>query len=97
MTYVLYHVKSTVAVKHYATLSAARRGKTCSNRNAKMNVPHGYDPLTYAPYDICDLDTYNTKVVTMRTVKSLMSGKEVVIPSNTPLHLDPSSETYWSS
>lgn len=31
-----------------------------------------------------------------RTVKSLMSGKEVQIAADTPLCCDPSSETYWS-
>lgn len=33
---------------------------------------------------------------TKKTVKSLMTGKEVQIPVNTPLACDPSSETYWS-
>jgi hypothetical protein len=33
---------------------------------------------------------------TTKTVTSLMSGKEVKIPVNTPLACDPSSETYWS-
>ena len=37
------------------------------------------------------LDFYGTKVV-----RSLMSGKEVVIRKDTPLCCDPSSETYWS-
>ena len=37
------------------------------------------------------LNANNTK-----TVKSLMSGKEVEIPLDTPLCCDPSSETYWS-
>ena len=33
---------------------------------------------------------------TMKSVTSLMSGKEIQIPVNTPLACDPSSETYWS-
>lgn len=33
---------------------------------------------------------------TKKTVTSLMSGKEIQIPVNTPLACDPSSETYWS-
>lgn len=33
---------------------------------------------------------------TTKTVKSLMSGKDVKIALNTPLACDPSSETYWS-
>lgn len=35
-------------------------------------------------------------LVTKKTVTSLMSGKEIQIPVNTPLACDPSSETYWS-
>ena len=34
--------------------------------------------------------------VPMKTVKNLMSGKEVKIPADTPRCLDPSSELYWS-
>ena len=34
--------------------------------------------------------------VPMKTVKNLMSGKELTIPADTPLCCDPSSETYWS-
>jgi len=35
-------------------------------------------------------------VPTMKTVKNLMSGKEVEIPHDTPRSCDPSSELYWS-
>jgi hypothetical protein len=31
-----------------------------------------------------------------KTVTNLMSGKEVVIPTDTPRSCDPSSELYWS-
>jgi hypothetical protein len=31
-----------------------------------------------------------------KTVRNLMTGKDVEIPYNTPLCCDPSSETYWS-
>ena len=34
--------------------------------------------------------------VPMKTVKNLMSGKEIQIAVDTPLCCDPSSETYWS-
>jgi hypothetical protein len=33
---------------------------------------------------------------TMKTVTSLMSGKDVQIPHDTPRSCDPSSELYWS-
>jgi hypothetical protein len=33
---------------------------------------------------------------TMKTVKNLMTGEDVVIPHDTPRSCDPSSELYWS-
>jgi len=33
---------------------------------------------------------------TMKTVRNLMSGKEIQIPHDTPRSCDPSSELYWS-
>ena len=33
---------------------------------------------------------------TMKTVKNLMTGEDVVIPHDTPRACDPSSELYWS-
>jgi outer membrane protein assembly factor BamD (BamD/ComL family) len=35
-------------------------------------------------------------VPTMKTVRNLMTGKEVEIPHDTPRSCDPSSELYWS-
>jgi hypothetical protein len=34
--------------------------------------------------------------VAMKTVRNLMSGKEIQIPVNTPRSCDPSTELYWS-
>lgn len=36
------------------------------------------------------------KQVPMKTVRCLMTGANVSIRADTPLHCDPSSETYWS-
>ena len=33
---------------------------------------------------------------TMKTVKNLMTGEDVVIPHDTPRACDPSSELYWT-
>lgn len=33
---------------------------------------------------------------TSKTVKNLLTGKDIDIPLDTPLCCDPSSETYWS-
>lgn len=34
---------------------------------------------------------------TMKKVKNLMTGEEILIPHDTPRSCDPSSEAYWSS
>lgn len=34
--------------------------------------------------------------VAMKTVRNLMSGKEIEIPVDTPRSCDPSTELYWS-
>lgn len=83
--YVVYHRKSTQLMKVFNQESAAKRSKTCMNRNA------GSDEYAYTFEDI-----YHNEVVTTRKVKNLMTGQEIEIPSNTPHCCDPSTETYWS-
>jgi len=39
---------------------------------------------------------HHLRLVTYKTVRNLLSGKELEIESDTPLCCDPSSETYWS-
>jgi myo-inositol catabolism protein IolC len=85
MAFVVYHRKSTQMIKVFALESAAKRSKTCMNRNA------GSDEYAYTLDDI-----YHKEVVVSKKVRNLMTGEEVEIPSNTPLSCDPSSETYWS-
>lgn len=85
MMYVVYHKASTQILKSFDLESSAKRSATCMNRNA------GDVKYTYA-----DIETYNKRVVYRKTVKSLMTGQDVEIDSDTPLCCDPSSETYWS-
>ena len=47
-------------------------------------------------YAYASLEDYETKVVTTKKVKSLMTGQEIEIPSNTPNFCNPASESYWS-
>lgn len=39
---------------------------------------------------------YNENVRKTKVVRSLMTGKEIVIDINTPASCDPTTETYWS-
>lgn len=85
MSFVVYHLKSTVLMKTFDLESSAKRSATCMNRNAGSKE-YGYT-----------FDTiYHKEVVKTKKVKNLMSGKEIEIPSNTPRCCDPSSELYWT-
>lgn len=85
MAFVVYHKASTQLFKIFNAESSAKRSATCMNRNAG-NDSYGY----------INVKDYEETVVKKRTVKSLMTGQDVVIDSNTPRCCDPSSELYWS-
>lgn len=85
MAYVVYHKKSTVLVKSFTLESSAKRSTTCMNRNSGAEE-----------YACAEENVYRNDVVHNKTVKNLLSGQDVTIPSNTPHCCDPSTETYWS-
>lgn len=85
MAYIVYHIASTQKLKMFNNETSAKRSTTCANRNAGRTA-----------YAYASEDNYQTKVVKMKRVTSLMSGQEIEIPSNTPRCCDPSSELYWS-
>ena len=85
MSFVVYHRASTQLIKTFTLESAAKRSRTCMNRNA------GGDQYSYISET-----SYYKHVVTTKKVTNLMSGEEIEIPSNTPHCCDPSTETYWS-
>lgn len=84
--FVVYHKASTQILKTFPLESSAKRSATCMNRKA------GDVFYTYA-----DMDTYSKRTANRtKTVKNLMTGQNVVIPSDTPWCCNPASETYWS-
>jgi hypothetical protein len=85
MTYIVYHIASTRRINTFKVESSAKRSTTCANRNAG-SVAYAY----------ASEEDYNTKVVKTITVKNLMTGAAVEIPSDTPWCCRPDSETYWS-
>ena len=86
MTYFVYHIKSTTILKVFNKESSAKRSSTCANRNAGS-----------VQYSYASSEAYNTRVVKKITVKSLMTGQDVEIDSNTPWFLRPDAEAYWSN
>lgn len=85
MSYIVFHVRSTVIMKSFANKSSAKRSTTCMNRNS------GSNEYAFAPA----AEYYNT-VIRKKTVKNLMTDQDVEIDSNTPWCCNPASETYWS-
>mgnify|MGYP000249302811 CR=1 FL=1 len=85
--YVVFHTANPHADKRYfKTASAAKRSKTCSNRNAGRPA-----------YDFMESTLFALKFpVGTKVVKSLMTGQDVVIAEDTPWCCNPASESYWS-
>ena len=70
----------------YATEKAALAART------RMQLPTNQ-------YSVMPHDLYVSRYaanIQKKTVRSLMTGQECVIPVDTPLCCNPSSETFWS-
>jgi len=86
MSYVVYHVATTMVHRYYDTLRGARVAATRLNRKFEL----------YDCYLATSVEDYNKNVVKMIRVKNLMTGQMVEIPSNTPYCCNPATESYWS-
>lgn len=84
-TLIVYHVASTMAKGRYTRAQDARA------LVAKLNAK---DPGAYA---WARLARYDRQVVFLVERVNLVSGQKFVEPSNTPCHLSPASESYWSA
>ncbi len=72
--------------RYFKTEGGAKRSATCSNRNAGKAV-----------YQAMEETFFQLKhPVGTKTVKSLMTGKDVVIAEDTPWCCNPASESFWS-
>lgn len=86
MGYILFHVGTYRRIKWYRTERGAKIGRAASNRNAGGFV-----------YDILEESVFDTSFNKKTTVKSLMTGKDVVInEQDRGGPCDPSTERYWS-
>jgi len=60
-----------------------------------VDLLNDLDYLGFTEYEI-EVREKTFEEVPMKTVRNLMSGKEIEIPVDTPRSCDPSSELYWS-
>ena len=85
--FVVFHTEFPHQDKRYfKSASGAKRATTCANRNAGKTVYNWVE-------ESCFLLAYPVKT---KTVKNLMTGKDVQIAEDTPWCCNPASETYWS-
>lgn len=73
--------------RYFKTEAGAKRSATCANRNAGKAVYQAMEETFFAL----------KHPVGTKTVKNLMTGRDVQIAEDTPYFLDPSKETYWST
>ena len=85
--YVVFHTANPHADKRYfKTAGGAKRSTTCANRNAGCEAYAFMEETMF----------YLKHPVGMKTVKNLMTGKDVQIAEDTPWCCNPASETFWS-
>lgn len=89
MSYVIYHKETTKYLTdvRFQTERAAKAQRTKICKKEELNPEE---------YQIARYDIFCESIQKTRTVTNLMSGGQLDIPVNTPPHLDPSCESYWS-
>lgn len=99
MSYVLFDKESTRRIGNgYRTLAAAKAAVT------RMHNKWARDPANLQNLDndprytvgVAEINHYRENIERMVTRRNLMSGQEYQESVNTPLHMSPASETYWS-
>ena len=104
MGYVIYNKATTrtVGKMSYKTHAAAQAAIT---RWSKVwfrecytalypNVDRSEDPIFV--YGIAEINHFYANIEKKRVRKNLMTGEDYIESVNTPLHMSPASETYWS-
>ncbi len=107
MTFVIYHISSTMQVgpsghgnlftlyaKTYKTWGGALRVATKANDKEKARC--GDNMIGPGPYGVAELSHYQSRVVRKVTRTNLQSGLAYQEDSNTPGFCSPASEAYWS-
>ena len=99
MGYVLYNKTSTkLESKAYKTHAAAQAALTRMNRKwAETNGKLGNEPdAPQFTMGIAEVDYYAKHIEKTVVRTNMMTRQEYRESVNTPLHMSPASETYWS-
>lgn len=99
MAYVIYNKATTRTVGKvggYKTSAAAARALTLMEKARRASGDH--DPANHCKvrFAIADVAYFYGHIEKRVTRTNMMTGKDYVESVNTPLHMSPASETYWS-
>ena len=98
MGYILYDRKTTrIVSKTYKTHAAAQAELTRRRKDAAGEwgvLTADQDPLFLL--GIAETEYYAKHIERQVVRTNMMTGKEYVESINTPAHMSPASETYWS-
>lgn len=90
MKYVIYHVESTRLWNGgYKTEQAAKARLTRAFRDGKLTG-------SLEDWAVTDSDTYYNSIERFVERVNIMSGKTYTESINTPPHMSPACESYWS-
>src|SRR5210317_694839 len=85
--------------KTYKTMSAAKAALSRASKQWWNLLGRYGDPTENDPQfrmGIAEADYFRKHIEKSRTVENMMTGKAFSQPVNTPAHMSPASETYWS-
>jgi len=88
MSYIVYNTALHADRKFYRTERGAKIACTKFNKNALIGDRRVYAVTTSA--------NFFDNIRSVKTVKSLMTGQDVEIASDTPWSCNPASESFWS-
>ena len=79
----------------YKTMAAAKAALTRMSKRYRADMLETANDPQYR-YAIAEAKYFHSSIEKSRTRTSLMSGKPYTETVNTPAHMSPATETYWS-
>ena len=79
----------------YKTMAAAKAALTRMSKRYRADMLETVNDPQYR-YAIAEAKYFHSRIEKSRTRTSLMSGKPYTETVNTPAHMSPATETYWS-
>ena len=79
----------------YKTMAAAKAALTRMSKRYRADLLETVNDPVFR-YGIAETKHFHTCIEKHRTVENMMNGKQFSQPVNTPAHMSPASETYWS-